>query len=83
MPAVGKPFELRKMPRQRRCDIGLALDRVYRIIFATEHEGRALDASKIGKHVERVAFAARFYERSTSDRITARRAISGSRGVRV
>src|ERR1700682_6261827 len=44
------------------CDIGLALDRVYRIIFATEREGRALDASKIGKHIERVAFVARFCE---------------------
>ena len=45
MPAIGKPFELHKMRRQRRCDIGLALDRVYRIIFK-ERKGADFRAAK-------------------------------------
>jgi hypothetical protein len=54
------------------------------IVLAAEHQGWTLDAAKIRGHVEAVALAARSYEPcNTSERLIARRAISGSRGVRV
>lgn len=55
MPAIGKPFELNQMRRKRRRDVRLALDRMHRIVLTAEHQGRTLNAMKIGKHVERVA----------------------------
>ena len=59
MPAICKPFEADEMRRERRRDIRLALNRVYRVILAAEHEGRTLDAAQVRQHVERVALAAR------------------------
>ena len=39
VPAIGEPFELHEMRRQRGCDIGLALDRVHRIVLAANARG--------------------------------------------
>ena len=48
------------------------------------HEGRALDAMQIGEHVEGAALAARSGGTTAAPRsgLTARRAMSGSRGMR-
>jgi hypothetical protein len=59
VPAVRKSFELNEVRRQSRCNIGLALDRMHRIVLAAQHEGRALNAMEIGEHVEAVALPAR------------------------
>lgn len=83
VPAIWKPFELHEMRREPRRDIRLALYWVYRIIFATEHKGRTLDARKIRQHVRREALATRSCEPMQDlCGLTARRAPSGSRGVR-
>ena len=47
VPAIRKPFKPNEMRGQCGCDIRLALDRMNRIVLATEHEGRTLDAAKI------------------------------------
>ena len=58
--AIRKPFELHQMGRQRGCDIRLALDRMHRVVFAAHHQGWALNAMKVGEHVEGVALAPGF-----------------------
>jgi hypothetical protein len=45
VPAIRKSFELNEVPRQRRCDISLALNRVYRIVLPTQHQSRTPDAA--------------------------------------
>ena len=53
--AIGESLEMR---RQGGRDVGLAFDRVHRIVFTVEHQGRTLDAAKARQRVERVALAA-------------------------
>jgi hypothetical protein len=62
VPAIFKSFELDEMRRERGCDVRLAFDRMDRVVLAAEHEGRTLDAMKIGEHIEGVAFAPRLCE---------------------
>ena len=45
------------MRRQGVCDIGLALDRVHRVVLAAEHQRRTLDAMQIGEKMIAVALA--------------------------
>jgi len=35
VPAIRKPFELNEVRRHSRCNINLAFDRLYRIVFPT------------------------------------------------
>jgi hypothetical protein len=44
VPAIRKSFELHEMRRERRRNVRLTFDRYHRIVLASEHEGRALDA---------------------------------------
>ena len=81
--AIGKPLELHEMRRQGRCDIRLTFDRVHRVVLAAEHQSWALDSMQIRHQVVVVALASGSGDQnSTSERLTARRAMSGSRGLR-
>jgi len=62
VPAIRKPFELHEARRQGGSDVGLAFDRVHRIVFTPDHQGRTPDPVKLREHVERVTLAARFGE---------------------
>ena len=86
VPAIGEPFELHEMRRQGGRDIGLAFDRVHRIVFTAEHQGRTLDAAQGRGNMLNVSLSPPGLANqcsATSGRLTARRAISGSRGMRV
>ena len=76
--AIGEPFELHEMRRQRSCQIGLAFDRVHRIVFAPDHQGWTPDpVSNLSLSPPGLANQCS----ATSGRLTARRAMSGSRGM--
>ena len=79
MPAIGKPFELHEIGRQRRCDIRLALDRMHRVVLAAKHEGGALDAMKLWLSPAGLANQCS----ATSGFPTVRLPMFGSRGVRI
>ena len=53
-----EPLELHEVRRQGCCDVGLALDRVDRVIFAAKHQRRAADTAEPCQHVEGLALAA-------------------------
>ena len=62
VPAIREPFELHEARRKLGSDIGLAFDRVHRIVFTPDHQGRTPDPVKLREHVERIALGARFGE---------------------
>ena len=62
VPAAGEPFELHEVRRQRSSEIGLAFDRMHRVVLTADHQGRTPDPVKFREHVERVALAAGFGE---------------------
>jgi hypothetical protein len=50
VPAIRRPFELHEARWQRGSDVGLAFDRVHRIVFTPDHQGRTPDPVKLREH---------------------------------
>ena len=58
MSAIVEPLELHQMGGKGGRNVGLALDRMHRIVLAAHHERRTLDAAELGQQVEAEALAA-------------------------